>query len=97
MIYDGIEFAVLAAGALTTVVWWGFRRVVEQQKELTIQMNALAISIAKICGNVEQGLLWQTMHADLDNVRDNVNVKEHANLQASVERVRVEMYHKEKS
>lgn len=89
----------VTCGVVSTVIWWGFRRMIHEQDrtvtaavngqaELAQELHALALAIAKICGNVEKSVMWQELHDKQDQERHEMNVSDHKDLAASIHSAR---------
>lgn len=80
--------AIITSTAIGTVVWWGWKRIITGQSEMTSKLQELAIAVAKICGNVEQGLQWQELHTKVDDRREVDNAEDHLRISDLIEKLR---------
>jgi hypothetical protein len=78
MVIENLDIFISIVGTAVTIVagmaGWAFRRMVKAQDRVAMQMQELSIAIAKICGNVETGIVWQNLHSRQDDERQAINV-----------------------
>jgi plasmid maintenance system antidote protein VapI len=81
----------VTCGIVSAVIWWGFRRMIHEQdrtvnaavtgqSSLAVELHNLALSLAKICGNVERSVMWQELHDKQDQERHDSNTDAHKEL-----------------
>lgn len=44
---------IVALGTITTIVGWGFRRMVAAQDHMSDKMGGLALEVTRLCGKIE--------------------------------------------
>lgn len=74
---------------LTTVLGWGFRRMLDGQDSLHEKVGEVAESVTRICGHIDTNKQNIQGNKDVCDEREENNSREHERIDRVLEKLRV--------